>query len=168
MVHPMHIDWEKLEGAFVSASAENRAFLLPESGELVWLSEDMHSKERAEIADRLDGEKWCEIDAPNSREVWNWMAAFAETVPSARLRELLEVALNGRGAFRRFKDVLRGEPAIEQQWFHYETEQMRSAIERWVAELGVEVENPPPWAGQTARAADSPMRLAVERPNPHN
>src|ERR1700712_3221061 len=127
----MHIDWNELEGAFVSANAENRACLLLETGELVWLSEDMDSKEREEIADRLDGEKCCEIDAPSSREVWSWMAAFVETVPSERLRELLAVALNGRGAFRRFKDVLGGEPATEQQWFHYETAQIRSAIERW-------------------------------------
>lgn len=114
----------------------------------------MDSKERAEIAERLEGEKCCEIDAPSSREVWIWMAAFVETIPSARLRELLEVALNGSGAFRRFKDVLRGEPAIEQQWFHYETAQMRSAIESWVAGLDVEVKNPSPWVEQTKRVTD--------------
>ena len=142
MVHPMDIDWEELERAFVFASSESRAFLLLKNAELIWLSDDMDSKTRAEIADRLEGEECCEIDAPSSREVWSWMAAFVETVPSERLRELLEVALNGKGAFSRFKAVLHGEPAIEQQWFHYETEQLRSAIERWVARLSVDVKKP--------------------------
>ena len=80
MVHPMHIDWQSLEGAFISASSQIHAFLLPESGELVWLTDDMVSKERAEIAERLEAEACYEIDAPSSREVWNWMAEFAETV----------------------------------------------------------------------------------------
>ena len=110
MVHPMHIDWEELEGAVVSASSQSRAFLLLDSGELVWLSDDMDSKEHAEIADRLDGEEWFEVDAPSSREVWNWMAAFVEMVHSEHLRELLEVALNSAhcvSACRRFTELKR-------------------------------------------------------------
>jgi len=34
------------------------------------------------------------------------MQAFIATVEDDHLAELLEVAINGKGAFRRFKDVL--------------------------------------------------------------
>jgi len=38
---------------------------------------------------------------------------------------MLEVALNGRGVFRRFKDVLSGSPAEHERWFAFHDERLR-------------------------------------------
>lgn len=146
----MRMNWSELEDAFISTSPECRYFLLPETGEILFLSEGLEEDEQAEIEDRLDSTNFVEIEPPESHEKWRWMAAFAETVQDEHLRELLEVALQGKGAFRRFKDVLLRSPAERERWFRYETEAMHEAIDRWVAGHSIEVENPPPWGQSDA------------------
>jgi hypothetical protein len=69
---------------------------------------------------------------------WGWMAAFAESVRDARLRALLDVALGGRGAFRRFKDVLARHPAERERWFRFRDERLRAAVREWLAEHGIQ------------------------------
>ena len=46
------------------------------------------------------------VDPLPSLVEYGWMTAFAVSVPDHRLRALLDIALAGRGAFRRFKRVL--------------------------------------------------------------
>ena len=47
------------------------------------------------------------IPQEGSREAYQDMVSFIETVEDGRLQDLLEVAIQGRGAFSRFKDILR-------------------------------------------------------------
>lgn len=86
--------------------------------------------------DRNTGEVICDLDRELDREdpryiriypLPSWMEfdlmrAFAEAVSDTRLRDRLEVALDGRGAFRRFKNVLYDYPDIEEQWFNQRDE----------------------------------------------
>ncbi|MCP4418392.1 MAG: hypothetical protein GY805_17370, partial [Chloroflexi bacterium] len=53
------------------------------------------------------------------------------------LREVLEVALNGRGAFRRFKDALLRYPQERERWFAYSTQRWRVRIDDWLKMEGV-------------------------------
>jgi hypothetical protein len=75
---------------------------------------------------------------------YGWMAEFAASVTDARLRELLEVALDGRGAFRRFKDVLAGDPTERERWFRFHDAQVREAIREWLEEHDIEPTTEPP------------------------
>jgi hypothetical protein len=59
------------------------------------------------------------IPQADSHEEYNLMAEFAATVRDRHLRELLEVALDGRGAFRRFKNVLASYPKERERWFEF-------------------------------------------------
>ena len=72
------------------------------------------------------------------------MAEFAATVGNAHLRDLLEVALNGRGAFRRFKDVLLDYPAERERWFAFRDGQVRAAASEWLAENEIDATSTPP------------------------
>lgn len=74
---------------------------------------------------------------PSSVE-WGWMAEFAASVTDPRLRELLEVALRGHGAFRRSKDVLAGYPRERERWFAFRDARVREAMLGWLAEEGIE------------------------------
>ena len=47
------------------------------------------------------------------------MEDFIATVEGERLAELLEVAIKGKGAFRRFKDVLLNYPEERVRWFEF-------------------------------------------------
>src|SRR5262245_47069654 len=50
------------------------------------------------------GTRYVAIPRSDSREGYQDMEAFIETVGNERLRENLEIAIRGKGAFRRFKD----------------------------------------------------------------
>ena len=81
-----------------------------------------------------------EIPKQDSRDDYEVMEDFAETVTDAHLRDLLAVALHGKGAFRRFKDVLLNFPAERQRWFEFEGQRTRKVIEAWAQEEGVEID----------------------------
>jgi len=56
--------------------------------------------------------RWIHIPSVPTHEVYELMVEFAESVEDQHLGELLEVALDGPGAFRRFKDVLARYPFL--------------------------------------------------------
>jgi uncharacterized protein UPF0158 len=86
-----------------------------------------------------DVARYVQIPGIESSEAYQDMADFAETVADSRLRELLAVALDGRGAFRRFKDVLVGCPAERERWFEFRDQRLRERIKDWAREEGVEL-----------------------------
>lgn len=66
------------------------------------------------------------------------MADFIETVEDPVLREELSTALNGKGAFRRFKDVLIYYPKERKRWHGYNAKAMKIEIIKWLSSTGVE------------------------------
>jgi predicted nucleotidyltransferase len=63
------------------------------------------------------------------------MEDFIERVRDSRARDLLERAIAGRGAFRRFKDTLFEFPELREAWFKFRDARMeRRAIECLVDE----------------------------------
>jgi len=65
------------------------------------------------------------------------MVDFVGTVISPHLHELLKVALNDRGAFCRFKDVLYNHQAERERWFALSTQCWRERIDDWLKAEGV-------------------------------
>ncbi|MEW6173029.1 MAG: UPF0158 family protein [Bacillota bacterium] len=74
----------------------------------------------------------------SSSEVYELMVEFTETVSDLRLREKLAVALDGRGAFSRFKRVLGDYPEERERWFDWKLAKMSDWIREWLNELGIE------------------------------
>jgi hypothetical protein len=65
------------------------------------------------------------------------MEEFVAQVRDPRVRDELERAISGRGAFRRFKDVLLEHPALRRAWFAFhDTRGERRALE-WLVEKGL-------------------------------
>jgi predicted nucleotidyltransferase len=65
------------------------------------------------------------------------MEDFIALVPDRRTKEKLERAIEGRGAFRRFKDALVDFPELRAEWFTFlASRQRRGAIE-WLEEQGL-------------------------------
>ena len=68
------------------------------------------------VADAVEigyGERFVAVPQVESGEAYRDMDDFIATVRRPHLRELLDVAIIGRGAFRRFKDVLYTYPHEE-------------------------------------------------------
>jgi Uncharacterised protein family (UPF0158)/Nucleotidyltransferase domain len=77
------------------------------------------------------------IEPIPSREAYGDMEDFTGRVGDPRTRDLLERAIAGRGAFRRFKDALYEFPDLRQAWFAFHDARMgRRAIE-WLAGQGL-------------------------------
>ncbi len=84
------------------------------------------------------------VEPLSSSLEYGWMVKFAETVADRRLREMLELALDGRGAFRRFKSVLSGYSAERERWFAFRDERLAQAMVDWLADHDIEPTTPPP------------------------
>jgi len=72
------------------------------------------------------------------RDGYRDMEAFIDTVPEPRLRERLERAIDGKGAFRRFTEELDYHDAGRERWFPFKRERLRGRIREWLEEEGIE------------------------------
>jgi hypothetical protein len=64
------------------------------------------------------------------------MEDFIETVPDSDRAGRLSSAISGRGAFRRFKDVLALWPAELDRWFVFSDERRSGRARAWLAAAG--------------------------------
>ena len=83
-----------------------------------------------------DGDHWLVVSCEGSRDGYNDMVAWVDELDDPRLAERLDRAMSGRGAFRRFKDVLSERPDELQRWFTFSEERRRGRARVWLADAG--------------------------------
>ena len=137
------VNWDDLEMALTANPAQWTHYLDRRTGEVqmvpvdrlddegVWPSED-------EIDAGLDAGHLIPIEAVGASVEYGWMTEFAASVANGRLRDRLEAALDGRGAFRRFKAALLDDVAERDRWFAFRDGRLRAAAREWLAEQGIE------------------------------
>lgn len=86
-----------------------------------------------------DADRWLEVVCEGSRDGYRDMRYFVESVPDPDRRDRLEIALEGRGAFRRFKDVLDRWPAEVARWRAFSDERRQGRARAWLAGAGYRV-----------------------------
>lgn len=143
------VDWDDLEMALTANADEWACYLDLRSGEVQMVPVDRFGDDddwpsEDEIDAGLEAGHLIPIEPLGSSVEYGSMAEFAETVGDARLRDRLEVALDGRGAFRRFKNVLLDFPAERERWFRFRDEHLRAAAREWLAEHDIEPTTAPP------------------------
>jgi hypothetical protein len=145
------VDWDLLEMALTWHSDELRHFLDLRTGEVRPYRSFSSGAEREDFelsedeADEGQAEgHLVRVEPIESSVEYDWMAQFADSVRDGRLRELLGVALGGRGAFRRFKDVLAGHPRERERWFRFHDERVREAMREWLEDNDIEPTTEPP------------------------
>jgi GrpB-like predicted nucleotidyltransferase (UPF0157 family) len=82
--------------------------------------------------------RFIEIPQADSREGYEDMEAFIETVAQPHLQELLQVAIRGKGAFRRFKDALAAHPHERERWFQFHDERLHQRVLDWLETEGID------------------------------
>ncbi len=137
------VNWADLEMALTANDGEWTCYLDVRSGEVQMvpvdrLGDDDDWPSEEDLDDALAAGHLIHVEPLGSRVEYGWMAEFTETVGDARLRDRLEVALDGRGAFRRFKNVLLDSPVERERWFAFRDELLRAAAREWLAEQGIE------------------------------
>lgn len=101
---------------------------------------DWQQAER-ELAARIaqdEVDRYRRIPGNASSEGYRLMERFAARVRDPALQEKLEIALDGKGAFRRFKNVLYDYPDERRRWFDYERECKLEWARKWLESLEIE------------------------------
>jgi hypothetical protein len=91
-----------------------------------------------------DPERYLLIPNEGSREAWEDMRDFAETVTIEAIRERLLDAIDGRGAFSRFRRVLERHDDLRARWYAYSAETRIGRAREWLAAEGYEAMPPQP------------------------
>lgn len=115
-------------------------FLDKESGRIITISSDDDDDDIDADAIACDGERYVRVPGWDKRDEYDLMVAFADAMDEEDIREQLEHALRGKGAFGRFRNVISPHPDLEERWY---TMLHDSRIERavaWLRENGIEPE----------------------------
>ncbi len=83
------------------------------------------------------------------------MERFIASVESTELRNKLVRAIDGKGAFRRFKDVLMSYPIDRERWFTFRSERLRACMEAWLTAHGIDPVARPSWRVPSAEEVKS-------------
>ena len=155
------INWTDLETAFERNSPDTESFLDTRTGEVVTVTEGAidYAEQRGKV--QAGGEAFVRIEPAASREQYKWMERFVAGVTDEPLRERLVIAIDGKGAFRRFKDVLLNYPAERERWFSYRAELLHWHIQEWLKKENLGVAEAPPW-GEVSRPEEG--EVVLERP----
>ncbi|PKQ28321.1 MAG: hypothetical protein CVT63_03365 [Candidatus Anoxymicrobium japonicum] len=85
-----------------------------------------------------DPDRFEYIDPLPSFESYRHMEAFIPTVQDPHLKDLFVMAIDGRGAFKRFKDVLNRYPEEEERWSQFKERKMMCIAMDFLDSIGVE------------------------------
>jgi hypothetical protein len=127
------LDLQKVDLGDLAEPLEDHSYdhswwLDSETGEVVLWSD--HFDEQGEPHPESRGLR--PIDPIPSHEGYEEMQAFIERVRDPRARDLLERAIAGRGAFRRFKDTLLDFPDVRDSWFRFHDARVERRAIRWL------------------------------------
>jgi hypothetical protein len=146
------VDWEALEDAFENNAPEVHSYLHLTTGEVLRVVDGV-ADPQMHVRIASDG-NYLRIDPVSSREQYRWMERFIPLVSDVDLRDKLAQAIDGKGAFRRFKDVLMNYAEEREKWFVFRSERLRTFMEAWLAAHAIKAAVRPVWADAAQSTAD--------------
>ena len=159
----LELDWDALEIAVERNAPDTDSFLDLTTGKVVTIvagdPEAVHNRQL--VSEHI--KNYLRVEPASSREQYRWMEKFVGSVSEEPLRERLIISIDGKGAFRRFKDVLLAYPAERERWFSYRAELLHWHISQWLEQHDITPTNDPPW-GSVAAPQELPL---VGRPVVH-
>ena len=154
------VAWEPLEDAFENNAPEVHSYLNLKTGEVLRVVDgvadpSMHSRISVDST-------YLRVDPVSSREQYRWMERFIATLEDGEFRTKLAQAIDGKGAFRRFKDVLMNFPNERERWFAFRSERLKQCMDAWLVANHVEVVERPVW--DVPEVAPEPVAAVTEDP----
>lgn len=135
-------------------STEADTFLNVKTGQLVRVTHEAYGAiERGENTDPLTGVPLDDVRemlnsknedylrTPDRFEIneYGMMCDFAESLEDESASGSLFIALEGQGAFRRFKDMVH-HLGLAERWYKYRDEAYKETAKEWLEEHGIEYE----------------------------
>jgi hypothetical protein len=157
------LDWDALEIAVERNSPDTDSYLDLTTGRVLTITtgDPEAAINRQSVSENI--RNFLRIEPASSREQYRWMERFVGSVADEALRERLIISIDGKGAFRRFKDVLLAYPAERERWFSYRADLLHWHIHNWLEQHEIHPTNEPPW-GQVEPPQELPT---VGRPVVH-
>lgn len=159
----LDLDWDALEVAVERNSPDTDSYLDLSSGRIITITtgDPEATLNRQQVSENI--RNYLRVEPASSREQYRWMEKFVGSVTDEPLRERLIISIDGKGAFRRFKDVLLAYPAERERWFSYRAELLHWHIQQWLEQHDISASNDPPWG-----SVEAPTELpSVGRPVVH-
>jgi hypothetical protein len=141
----VELDWDALEIAVERNASDTESFLDLTTGQVVTIvaGDPEAPLRRQEVSENI--RNFLRVEPASSREQYRWMERFVGSVSDEALRERLIISIDGKGAFRRFKDVLLAYPAERERWFTYRADLLHWHISEWLQSHEIRPSNAPPW-----------------------
>ena len=157
------LDWDALEIAVERNSPDTDSYLDLTTGRVLTITtgDPEATINRQQVSENI--RNFLRVEPASSREQYRWMERFVGSVADEALRERLIISIDGKGAFRRFKDVLLAYPAERERWFSYRADLLHWHIQNWLESHEIHPTNDPPW-GQVQAPQELPT---VGRPVVH-
>ena len=161
-VRDIPIDWEALEDAFENNAPEVHSYLHLVTGYVLRVVDgvadpQMHARIAADP-------NYLRIDPVSSREQYRWMERYSPMVEDPELQGKLNQAIDGKGAFRRFKDVLMAYAPERERWFAFRSERLRIFMEAWLSAHALNPIARPVWVPEPAPATKEGEKEAPALP----
>ncbi|HZB96787.1 MAG TPA: UPF0158 family protein [Herpetosiphonaceae bacterium] len=100
-----------------------------------WQQEELRT---ADLVEEGFGTRFVEVPKAESRDGYSDMEAFIDTVQDRRFQNRLWRAIQGKGAFRRFKDTLFDDPRERERWFAFQNERVQQRVLEWLEDEEIE------------------------------
>lgn len=138
------VDWEALEDAFENNAPEVHSYLHLVTGDVLRVVDgvadpQMHARINTDSS-------YLRVAPVSSREQYRWMERYIPMVEDPELRAKLAASIDGKGAFRRFKDVLMSHGSERERWFTFRSERLRTFMEAWLVAHALQPVPRPTWA----------------------
>ena len=157
----IQIDWEELELACERNAVNVVSYLDRDTGAvLVFYGESEDEQERHRQV-KHNTARYLEVAPVPPKDQYKWMEKFISTLTDDELRDRVLVAIDGKGAFRRFKDLLVHYPGVRERWFAYRGLHLHAYINEWIHAHNIDLAEPPPWGWEVTPPEDEPVSSAV-------
>ena len=130
------VDKDQLIWALEDNSGMDEYYLDLETGKIVSNFEGLLAELGIDEED-LESERYWYIDPISSREAYNFMVEFIETVKDQELKKRLSIAIDGRGAFRMFKATVSEYPEEQERWFKFHDTKMEEYADEWLKNVAL-------------------------------
>jgi hypothetical protein len=149
MLEPAAVDLAELVAALDDRTAGRSWWIDRESGRIRTVTRGVDPETPQQLADA----GWVRIRRTESHESYRDMADFVASVHRRRAADLLDRAINGPGAFRRFKDTLVEFPDLRHTWYRFRDARGRRRALAWLV-------------GEGLLSEDDAERTATDFPDP--
>lgn len=139
MLRPLAVDLDELASVLEGDPAYGGGRIDLRTGEVWPQAAIEYAREQQEDdveTEDEDPDRWLPVWCKGSRDAYRDMEHFIEALEDEDRADRLSIAITGRGAFRRFKDVLSRWPDELERWHTFSDERQRGRARAWLAGAG--------------------------------